>query len=200
MKPVLFLRILLWLLALGLLAYAAIVLLVCHWEVTNPAPDGYDSIIVLGCQVKPDGAPSVQLTSRLDTALSYYQLSPCKIAVTGAQGDNEPAPEAQVMQSYLLEMGVKAEDILTDSESFDTRENIENAHALLSAHGCTKPLIVTSDYHVRRAVSIAADAGITAQGAGAPCRSEFVFWAKNHGREALAWVKYWLVKYLKLPL
>lgn len=188
------------LVAAAAVCYVLLMLLVYHWEVSRPEPEQYDSIIVLGCQVKPDGEPSVQLKSRLDTALSYYRKAPCKVVVTGAQGDNEPAPEGEVMRSYLLKAGVPEQDVLADCHSFDTKENIRNAWALLSAVPCRSPLLITSDYHVQRALSIAADEGIQAQGAGSPCRSELNFWLKNHGREALAWVKYWAVKYLKLPL
>lgn len=200
MKHHLFWHILLGGLALAVVLYVLLVVLVYYWEVTVPEPKDYDGIIVLGCQVKPDGEPSVQLAWRLDTALKYYQASPCTIVVTGAQGKDEPAPEAVVMRDYLAAAGVPKQVILTDSQSFDTKENIRNAWALLSPLGCEKPIIITSDYHVHRALAIAADAGITAQGAGAPCRSELPFWLKNHCREALAWVKYWAVKYLKLPL
>ena len=42
--------------------------------------------------------------------------------------------------------------------------------------------------------------GLTARGLGSECKPEFEFWAKNHMREALAWVKYWLVKYVGLRL
>ena len=37
-------------------------------------------------------------------------------------------------------------------------------------------------------------------GQGSPCRPEWNYWLKNHMREALAWVKYWGVKYLGLKL
>ena len=37
-----------------------------------------------------------------------------------------------------------------------------------------------------------------ASGLGSPCKQEY--WIKNHFREALAWIKYWGVKYLHLPL
>ena len=61
-------------------------------------------------------------------------------------------------------------------------------------------MIVTSDYHLPRALQIAGDAGIAAQGAGSLCRPEWNFWLQNHMREALSWVKYWGIKYLGLPL
>ena len=61
-----------------------------------------------------------------------------------------------------------------------------------------KVLVVTSDYHVPRSLALAKDLGYDACGMGSPCKPEY--WIKNHAREALAWVKYWGRKYLRLPL
>ena len=194
------LRLTAFLLALGIAAYGALVAYVCYREANVPAPGVYDAIIVLGAQVKPDGEPSVQLRWRLDKALEMYRQSPCVIVVCGAQGGNEPRPEADVMRELLLADGVPATHVYTDPVSTDTRQNMENAKEILDGLGLTAPLVVTSDYHLPRAMEIAADAGFAPQGAGSLCLPEFEFWAKNHGREALAWVKYWLVKYVGLNL
>jgi hypothetical protein len=35
---------------------------------------------------------------------------------------------------------------------------------------------------------------------GSPTKLGLRFWVKNHGREGLAWIKYWMQKYLHLPL
>ena len=185
---------------LGVLAYGALVGYVCYREANVPAPTDYDSIIVLGAQVKPDGEASVQLRWRLDKALEMYRLAPCPVVVCGAQGGNEPRPEGDVMRELLLADGVPDADLYVDSASVDTRQNMDNAKAILDQLGLSRPLIVTSDYHLPRAMDIAADAGFHPQGAGSLCRPELEFWLQNHGREALAWVKYWLVKYVGLNL
>ena len=184
----------------GIIIYAGLVGYVCYREATVPAPENYDSIIVLGAQVKPDGEPSVQLRWRLDKALEMYQASPCVIVVCGAQGGNEPRPEGDVMRELLIADGVPAEQIHVDNTSMDTRQNMANAKAILNRLGLNRPLIVTSDYHLPRAMAIAQDTGFYPQGAGSLCRPELYFWAQNHGREALAWVKYWLIKYVGLNL
>lgn len=197
------LRVMAILVALGALCYGALIGYTYYREVTVPVPTAadYDSIIVLGAQVKPDGEPSVQLRWRLDKAIEMYRLNPCPVVVCGAQGKNEPAPEGQVMRELLLADGLPEADVIAETLSDDTQANIGNAKAVLDAMGRTRPLIVTSDYHLPRALEIARDAGVqNPMGAGSQCRNELGFWLKNHGREALAWVKYWGIKYLKLPL
>ena len=90
--------------------------------------------------------------------------------------------------------------ILCDPASYNTRQNIDNAIALLADKDVKRVAIVTSDYHVPRAMALAEDAGLEATGVGSPTKQGLGFWAKNHGREALAWIKYWGQKYLHLPL
>ncbi len=185
---------------LGALAYGGLVGFVCYQEAhVEPATD-YDAIIVLGAQVLPSGEPSIQLRWRLDKAVEMYQKNPCPIVTCGAQGENEPDTEGKIMRELLIQDGLPADQIFAETDSEDTQDNIRNAWTILSDLGCKRPLIVTSDYHLPRALCIAKDVGLEPQGAGSLCKSGFFFWAKNHFREALAWVKYWGIKYLGLPL
>ena len=196
-------RWLLRLVILGVILYAGLVGYICIRERSVlkevPAAENYDAIIVLGAQVRPDGSPSVQLGWRLDAAEEAYRQKAVPVVVCGAQGKDEPMTEAEAMKQYLVGKGVPETDILTDPESFNTNQNLRNAAELLkNVPGVQKVLIVTSDYHVPRSLAIAKDLGFDACGMGSPCKPEY--WIKNHAREALAWVKYWGKKYLRLPL
>lgn len=182
----------------AMIAYLGVVGMLV-WKVNHvPAPTAYDAIVVLGAQVKPDGSLSLQLQWRLDAAFDAWQEQNCLIVTCGAQGANEPAPEALVMRDYLVSLGVPEESILTEAESFNTRQNIRHAAALLQPYQAERVLIVTSDYHLPRAMALAEDAGLDATGLGAATKP--VYWPKNYGREALSWIKYWMQKYLHLPL
>ena len=185
---------------LGVIFYLGVVAMVCYREKNVPPAGEYDAIIVLGAQVKPDGEPSLQLQWRIDAAAQAWQERNCLVVVCGAQGSNEPAPEAHVMRDELVKQGVPAEMILMDDRSFNTRQNIANAVALLDGQDVTHVLVVTSDYHLPRAMALAEDAGLEASGLGSPTKLGLRFWVKNHGREGLAWIKYWMQKYLHLPL
>ena len=197
------LRIFIALILAGIAAYGGIVGMICIEEAKVPmtlAPyPNYDAIIVLGAQVKADGTLSVQLTWRMDAAIEAYGKKNVPVVVCGAQGSDEPCPEAEAMREYLIGKGIPEELILTDPDSFNTNENLENAKRLLDGFpGVKRVLIVTSDYHVPRSLAIAQDLGFEAEGLGAKCLPER--WLKNHAREALAWCKYWAKKYLHLPL
>lgn len=192
------LKIFLTLLILALAAYGALIAMVCYKEANAPGPGDYDAIIVLGAQVLPDGTPNVQLEWRLEAALKAWQEKPAPIVTCGAKGVDEPRPEADVMRDWLIAKGVPADQIYAENTSFNTRENIENAMALLADLNVERVVVVTSDYHLPRALALCQDAGVNAGGIGSPCKPEY--WFKNHGREALAWVKYWGEKYLGLSV
>ena len=197
------LRVLTALVVAGILAYGGIVAMICVEEGKVPktlaSDSDYDAIIVLGAQVKPDRTLSVQLSWRMDAAIEAYQKKNVPIVVCGAQGPDEPCTEAEAMREYLLKEGIPENSILSDPESFNTNENLENAKELLKEFpDIRRVLIVTSDYHVPRSLAIAQDVGFEAEGLGAKCLPER--WIKNHAREALAWCKYWAKKYLRLPL
>ena len=187
-------------LLVGLIFYLGVVAMVCYREKHIPPVGEYDAIIVLGAQVKPDGTLSLQLQWRVDAAARAWKERNCLIVVCGAQGHNEPATEASVMKAELIRQGVEEDSILMDDKSFNTKQNIRNAIQLMEGKSVQRVLIVTSDYHLPRAMAIARDNGLDPLGAGSPCRSEPKFWLKNHMREALSWVKYWGIKYLHLPL
>ncbi len=190
------------LMLIGILGFGGLMGFVCIREgkVASAVAEGmqYDAIIVLGAQVKPDGTPSVQLTWRLDAAAEAYRQAeqPVPVVVCGAQGNDEPSPEATVMKQYLTGQGVPKHMILEDSDSRNTKQNLENARKMLAAEypETQRVLIVTSDYHVPRAMAIAKDLGFEAEGLGSRCLPEY--WLKNHAREALAWCKYWAEKIL----
>ena len=96
------------LITIGVLCYAALIGYVVYREKNVPAPHDYDVIVVLGAQVQPSGEPSVQLDWRLNTAADMYAASPCPVIVCGAQGSDEPRPEADVMRDILIDIGIPA--------------------------------------------------------------------------------------------
>jgi len=185
---------------LGVIFYLGVVAMVVYRQNNLPPVGEYDAMIVLGAQVKPDGTPSLQLQWRIDAAAKAWKERNSLIVVCGAQGVGEPATEASVMKSELMKQGVPGEYILMDDQSFNTRQNIGNAVALLKGHDVKHVLVVTSDYHLARAMAIAEDTGLEASGVGSPTLQGLRPWVKNQGREGLAWIKYWMQKYLHLPL
>ncbi|MGN0773277.1 MAG: YdcF family protein [Candidatus Ventricola sp.] len=186
-------RLLVGLLLVALVCLACVVGLmgfVWYKETHLPPIGDSDVIIVLGAQVKEDGTPSVALMRRLTAALESYLEKPQLIIACGAQGANEPRAEGDVMRDWLIDRGVRSEDVVAETASFNTRENLIYARAIMEHRGLAQALVVSSDYHVARALELCRQVGIQATGKGSPSKPEYFI--KNHFREGLSWIKLWL--------
>ncbi|GHV27825.1 hypothetical protein FACS18948_5840 [Clostridia bacterium] len=149
-----------------------------------------DAIIVLGAQVKESGEPSIALLRRMTLALEHYNNRPRPIICCGAQGADEPMAEGDFMRGWFIERGVPEPFAYSENMSYNTRQNIANAQRIMGEMGLVSALIITSDYHLPRALATAKAAGMPATGDGSLSDPEF--WWKNHIRESMSWMKFWL--------
>jgi len=186
--------VLIQLMMFGAICYLAMVAWVVYAGNALPPKQPTEAIIVLGAQVRPDGTLSVMLHRRVALARDEYFQNPQLIITCGAQGPTEPAPEGEAMRDWLIAQGVPAEQVLAETSSFNTRENLRNAKAMMAERGLTRALIVTSDYHVGRAVATCGRLGIEAWGVGSA--TDPPYWLKNYTREVLSWIKFWLEELL----
>lgn len=158
------------------------------------APEPADVLIVLGARIYEDGSPSPALQRRLDLAYDLYMegYAPAVIT-TGAQGADETMPEADGMKQYLVGRGIPESAIWTDPASYNTQENLENAQAIMRAEGLETAIIVSSDYHLWRALSMCEKLGLIATGAGSQNALTWPVMLRNWLQETVSWMKYTLV-------
>lgn len=78
------------------------------------------------------------------------------------------------MKRYLLEKGIPADHILMEDQSTTTMENIRNSKAIIDAReGRKYTALVTSNYHVYRAMRYARAAQLKAVGIGSRTASYY---------------------------
>ena len=125
-----------------------------------------DAIIILGHRLEPGCKPSEDLIRRIDAAVAHWKETDAPIIMPcGGITPGHDRTEAEVMREMLIERGVPDEIIHLEDRSRITIENILNAKALL---GEGKNIaLVSSDYHVERALQDCARAGLVAYGVGA---------------------------------
>jgi vancomycin permeability regulator SanA len=120
-----------------------------------------DAILVLGAYVHPDGQTSSMLTDRLTVGYELYEQGKApKILVSGDHGQKD-YDEVNVMKNFLKKKGVPAEDIFMDHAGFSTYESVYRARDIFQVK---KLIIVTQDYHLKRAVFTARALGLEAYG------------------------------------
>lgn len=120
-----------------------------------------DAIVVLGGSVSgrlpPRHEPEEIAGSRLLPAARLYRLkkAPIVVASSGYLYDDESSgmrADADDMKEILVAMGIPAEAIVTERESRTTRENAQATARLLRERGGKRVLLVTTAFHIRRAV------------------------------------------------
>jgi uncharacterized SAM-binding protein YcdF (DUF218 family) len=120
-----------------------------------------DCIVVLGGALGFVMYPrvSVELMDAVDRvfqAAELYRAGKGRTVIVAA--GNQPwmqdqVPEANLIQDLLGKWGVPGQSILLDSASVNTRGNAVNALALMRGASCQSSLLVTSAWHMPRAVA-----------------------------------------------
>lgn len=119
-----------------------------------------DCVIVPGALVR-DNSPSPMLQDRLDLALLVYETGKTdRILVSGDHGRPD-YDEVNVMRQYLLDQGVPPEHIFMDHAGFDTYATLYRARDVFLVK---KAIVVTQDFHLRRALYIGEALGLDLQG------------------------------------
>jgi uncharacterized SAM-binding protein YcdF (DUF218 family) len=98
-------------------------------------------------------------------ALAWRQGHFQKILITGKASEKTPA--AELMRTFLLTHGIPADAIVTEPASRNTRESAQRCAPLLAAMPGRKVLL-TSDYHMPRALAVFHHEGIAVEPLPAP--------------------------------
>ena len=147
-----------------------------------------DCIIILGCKIKKDGSLTKLLKGRVDRAIEFSKMQKEKVGkdilfvVSGGKGNDEVISEAQAMKNYLIEQGIKKDNILIEDKSSNTFENIKFSNKLINDKiNNAKMAFSTTNYHVFRAGIIASNQNINIEGIGA--KTKTYFWINAFIRE-----------------
>lgn len=141
-------------------------------------------VLVLGAGVYSDGEPTAVLEARLEAALALHQAGRAPWFLVS--GDNRALNynEPLAMRRWLLKRGVPEDRIVSDFAGRRTYDSLRRARDVF---GVRRLHVVTSDYHLPRALYLARKLGLDAWGLPAstgehPWHLRLVF----RGREFLA--------------
>ena len=108
-------------------------------------------------------APYKRYAHRCEVAIALYQDGYVRFLIfTGGIGDGDSISEAQAAKNYALAMGIPETAIFIEENSHITEENMENAKRIMDAQHLQTALIVSDPLHMKRAMLMAQDYGITA--------------------------------------
>mgnify|MGYP000718713732 CR=1 FL=1 len=104
-------------------------------------PSGVTHILLLGGDVNNRGWEALRL---------YHKIENAKIITSGYPG-SYTIPEAQRTANIFMNLGIPKEDIIIHSEPKDTKEEAIKTKELL---GDAPFILVTSSYHMKRAMAL----------------------------------------------
>lgn len=127
-----------------------------------------DTAIILGAAADENG-PSPVYRERINHGIELYNYGYVdKLIMTGGTGEGNTHSDAYIAKQYTVSHGIPEEDILTEDTSTITQENLKNSKLIMAENGFDTAIIVSDPLHMRRAMLLARDAGITAYSSPTP--------------------------------
>lgn len=119
-----------------------------------------DAIAVFGA-AQYRGRPSPVLHLRLDHAAELYRRHVAPLIITLGGGDEVSGrTEGGVGRDYLLAQGVPLADIIAETQSTNTVQQVHRLAAIARDHGLHRVVIVSDGTHVFRIRALCEDAGL----------------------------------------
>ena len=150
-------------------------------------------VLILGAAVTSDREPTQVLEARLETALRLYQSGKVKWFLVS--GDNRAANhnEPMAMRRWLMKQGVPLTRIVSDYAGRRTYDSLKRARSIF---GIYRVVVVTSDFHLPRALFIAQHLGMEAWGVPASTEentwsTRLGFWGREYLARHLAYLDVW---------
>lgn len=108
-----------------------------------------------------DGKPSPYLAHRLDAAATLYRTGRIRVVLVTGDNSRTSYNEPGAMRTYLAAHGVPSDKVVLDYAGFDTWDSCSRAKRVF---GVNRAVLVSQDFHIRRALALCAAAGIDAYG------------------------------------
>lgn len=127
-----------------------------------------DAIVVFGA-AQYQGVPSPVFKARLDHAFDLEErgLAPLVITTGGSGGDPRHT-EGEAGRDYLVQQGVAAEKIVSETQSETTYESVQAVTRMLRERNVRTSIAVSDGFHLYRIKLVFRSQGITAYGSPAP--------------------------------
>ena len=127
-----------------------------------------DAAIVLGAATT-DGEVSHVYRERINHGIWLFEngYAECLI-LTGGVGEGNEMSDARAAKQYAVEKGVPEQAIQIEEQSAITEENLEYAKAIMDTQAMDTAIIVSDPLHMKRAMKMAKDYGITAYSSPTP--------------------------------
>lgn len=138
-----------------------------------------DAAIVLGAGVWGD-KPSPVFAERINHAIYLYKSGYTdKLIFTGGKSDNSEFADSFIARKYAMENSVPEKDIFIEEQSAITQENIIYAAEIARGNNIHSVTLVSDPLHMKRAMLMAKDYGLTSYSSPTPTTMYRTFKTKS---------------------
>lgn len=149
------------------------------------------TVVVLGAAVWSDNKPSPILAARVDKAIELLKNHNVKkLFLTGSNAPGELS-EAEVALNYLKRKNVSFENIVTESNTTSTTEQIQFLKSRLSETEQQNLIVVSDSFHLVRIKEISKFHKLKIKTIASELKLSFISELYNTIREALALTVFW---------
>lgn len=128
----------------------------------------HDVIIMLGggainniADIDGDGQVSGYVANRMMTVMRLQKQLNLPVILSGGKVFEDTGREADIEQRIFKGMGVDENKLILENQSRNTVENARNSKAVMQAYNFTKPILITSGFHMPRSMLIFEREGIS---------------------------------------
>jgi len=128
------------------------------WRVASPLrvmapPERADAIVIFAGGVGETGRAGGGALERLKQGVDLYKAGYAPRLIVSS-GYVYTLHEAEMMRATAIDQGVPADAIVLEQEAVNTYDNVRNVDAILREHHWTRILLVSSPYHMLRALLV----------------------------------------------
>jgi uncharacterized SAM-binding protein YcdF (DUF218 family) len=153
-----------------------------------------DVILVLGAKTLYGNTYNSCLVSRVTHAVDLYKAKYApKILFSGGTDREDNINEAKTMKKLAIALGVPSEDILLETRSTSTYENILFSQKILRSLHLKSVILVTDPFHSARAELVSKKLGLSfgiSPAATSICWLDFKYFSPFFLKEPIAIIKY----------
>jgi len=137
------------------------------YGLTRAEPTG-DAAIVLGAAIHGT-EPSPIFRERINHGLQLYKSGKVKkLILTGGVEEEGGLAESEVARNYAIKKGVPPGDLLIETVSKTTFENLQQARGIARENHLRTLVVVSDPIHMKRAMTMAASIGLPAKPSPTP--------------------------------
>jgi uncharacterized SAM-binding protein YcdF (DUF218 family) len=154
-----------------------------------------DAILVLGAKSYHGSSYNPCLVSRVAHAVDLYNADYApKILFSGGTDKEDQVNEAETMQKIASDSGVPENNILLETKSTSTYENLLFSQKVLQSNNLNSIIIVTEPFHVARTALVAKKIGLNfsvSPASDSPCWTKWKYLSRYFLKEpfAILWYK-----------